>query len=234
MKTILVGFTACLCVLFSHLSVAQIAVGAKAGANINSFRGNNEYDAVPGFNAGAFAKYPVTDFLKARVEVLYFKQGANLYDYVVLSPELKRSMSRVAFHNIQIPLIAELGIPSLSEDKIQPKLIVGGFYSYTMLARESYNNVVSIYGYDDMSYSGHTDLSDKFKKSQAGLLAGLSADVTLFGKPVSLEFRYHYNLNAVNVGTQNDFNFIRTHQKLGSDLNLATLSFNVAVTLSYF
>jgi hypothetical protein len=233
MKTVLLGFTAFL-FSFSHIAIAQVAVGVKAGGNVNSFRGNSEYDAVPGFNAGIFAKYPVTDFLKARVEVLYFKQGANLYDYVVISPELKRSMARVAFHNIQIPIIAELGIPSLNEDKIQPKLIVGGFYSYTMQARETYNNVVSIHGYDDVSYSGYTDVSDKFKKGQFGLLAGLASDVTLFGTPVSFEFRYHYNLNAVNVGTQNDFDFIRTHQKWGSNLKLATLSLNVAVTLKYF
>jgi hypothetical protein len=233
MKTVLLGFTAFL-FSFSHIAIAQIAVGVKAGGNVNSFRGNSEYDAVPGFNAGIFAKYPVTDFLKARAEILYFKQGANLYDYVVISPELKRSMARVAFHNIQIPIIAELGIPSLNEDKIQPKLIVGGFYSYTMQARETYNNVVSIHGYDDVSYSGYTDVSDKFTKSQFGLLAGLASDVTLFGIPVSFEFRYHYNLQKVNLDTQNDFDFIRTHEKWGNNLKLATLSFNIAVTLKYF
>jgi hypothetical protein len=235
MKTILVGLTACLLISFSEISVAQIAVGAKGGSNINSFRGNNEYDAVPGYNIGGFAKYPITKFLNARAEILYFKQGANLYDYVFLSPELKRSNARVAFHNIQVPIIAELGLPSLNEDAIQPKLLLGGFFSYTMQARETYTNVVKISGYDQVTYSGHSDISSLFRKNQVGLLAGIAAEVKLFGKPVSFEFRYHYNLNKVNVaGTQNQPNMIATHQKWGNDLKLATLSFNVAVTLSYF
>jgi hypothetical protein len=95
--------------------------------------------------------------------------------------------------------------------------------------------VVKVSGYDQVTYSGHTDISSLFRKNQIGLLAGIAAEVKLFGKPVSFEFRYHYNVNPVNVaGTQRRPNLIATHQKWGNDLKLATLSFNVAVTLSYF
>src|SRR5687767_7856727 len=89
------------------MSSAQFAVGAKAGWNLNSFRGNElkgSYEAVPGFNAGAFVKYPVLSFLTARAEVLYMQQGGNIYDYTVMS-ELNRRRARVAFHNVQIPLM---------------------------------------------------------------------------------------------------------------------------------
>src|SRR5687767_11044019 len=99
-------FAAAIALTFSVASHAQIAVGAKAGVNFNSFRNSKEYrnhfDVIPGFNVGAFAKYPVLDFLTARAEVLYFQQGANIYDYSVIS-DLRRKSAVVRFHNVSVP-----------------------------------------------------------------------------------------------------------------------------------
>jgi hypothetical protein len=230
--TLAFAFTTCIS------SYAQIAVGAKAGINFNSFRNSKEYrnhfDVIPGFNVGAFAKYPVLNFLTARAEVLYFQQGANIYDYNVLY-DLRRKYAVVRFHNVAVPILAEFGIPSLKEELIQPKLLLGGFYSYTFYTRESYTNVAKVSGRSAVEYDGYSNTQNQYESSQYGIIGAIAAEVQMFHKPVSIEFRYQYNMPRVNKpGTQNDFNLQPTTEKWGNDLYIHTLSINVAVTLTYF
>lgn len=229
-------FKYCIAVL-SILSIhvvayGQLSGGAKAGINLNSLRGDESYDVIPGLNVGGYAKYKLTDFLSGRGELLYTQQGANLYDYRVLSSELYRTGSKVKFHSISLPLLLEFGLSSLTEDNLQPKLLVGGFYNYVFYARETYTNVAQVKGYDKISYEGSQDVSSLFEKAQYGFIGGIAADVVVFKRPVSFEFRYHYNVNGVNKpGTQRYYNLRGTHDKWGNDLKLATLSINVSVQL---
>ena len=216
----------------------QIAVGPKAGINFNSFRNSKEYrnyfDVIPGFNVGGFAKYPVLPFLTARVEALYMQQGANLYDYYVIN-DLYRKNSKIRFHNFEVPVLAEFGLPSLAEESLQPKLLLGGFYSYTIYSRESYQNIARISGRPAIEYDGFSDTRDQFTRSQYGIIGALAAEMKVFNYPISLEFRYQYNINRANKpGTQNSYNLAATADKWGDKLYLHTLSINVAVTLFYF
>jgi hypothetical protein len=229
-------FGSCVLVILSTFlyatSFGQITYGAKAGINFNSFRGDNRYDVVPGFNAGGFIKYPVLDFLKLRGELLYNQQGANLIDYPVLEPDLFHSDATVRFHTIQIPVLAELGIPSLNEESIQPKLLIGAFYSYLISARERFSNVAKVGGYAPVEYRGYSTVDSYFERSQFGILGGIAGEIELFNRPVSLEFRYQYNINRINKsGVQKAYNLSKTFDEWGSNLYLGTLSFNVSVTL---
>jgi hypothetical protein len=231
-------FVALLAITFSPSTNAQIAVGPKLGANINSFRKSetfrNYFDPIPGFNVGAFAKYPVMDFLNARVELLYFQQGGNIYDYKVIN-ELSRSNAKVRFHNFEIPVLAELGLPSLKEDPLQPKILLGACYSYTVYTRESFTNIVKVSGRDKIQYDGFLNSQGQYNRGQIGLIAGLAAEMKMFNVPVTLEFRYQYNVNRANKpGTQNSYNLQNTTDKWGDQLKLHTLSINVAATLFYF
>jgi hypothetical protein len=217
---------------------AQIAVGPKAGVNFNSFRKSksfqNFFDPTAAFNVGGFAKYPVLDFLNARVELLYFQQGGNIYDYRVIN-ELYRSDAKVKFHNFEIPVLAELGLPSLKEDPLQPKILVGACYSYTVYARETFTNVVKVSGHDQIRYDGFLNTQDQYNRGQIALIGGLAAEMKMFNVPVSLEFRYQYNLNRANKpGTQNSYNLQNTTDQWGNELKLHTLSINVAATLFNF
>ncbi len=217
---------------------SQIAVGAKGGINFNSFRKSetfrNHFDAIPGFNLGAYGKYPVLPFLTARAEVLYFQQGGNLYDYR-MAAELYHSDAKIKFHNVEIPLLAELSLPSLSEDPLQPKLLLGGFYSYSIYTRESYTSIITVSGYPTLTGDGYRNSQSQYYRSQAGLIAGLAAEMKVFNYPVSLEFRYQYNLNTQNKpGTQYDYDLKNTTGRWGNDLKLHTLSINIGVTLFYF
>ena len=216
-------------------ATAQFTVGAKGGINLNSFRGNDEYDVVPGFNGGFILKHPLLPFLSGRVEALYMQQGANLIDYPVLLPDLRRSRSRVAFHSAQVPVLLEFGLPSLKEDNLQPKVLVGGFYSYTVYARETYNNVIAVSGYGKVDYDGYSDVTSLFERQQYGFIGAIAADVKVRSVPISIEFRYQYNLDRVNKPETVELPNLRlTHQKWGDNLNLSTLSINVAATLFYF
>lgn len=214
---------------------SQIQAGAKIGYNFNSIRGVKEYDVVPSYNIGGFAKYKVTDFLHARAELLYFQQAANLEDYFVLPGELFRSKARVTFHNIQVPILAEFGLPSLADEPLQPKILIGGFFSYTLYAREHFNNIVTVTGYEKMGYKGTSNVTSIFNRSQYGLQAAVVAEVQAFGFPVTMEFRYQYNLNPFSEGDNaNRFNLSATHERWGDEMYLSTLSFNIGVKLTNF
>lgn len=224
--------------LISTSLSAQISVGPKGGINFNSFRKSekykNHFDVVPGFNIGAFAKYPVLPFLNARAELLYMQQGANIYDYDVMS-DLSRRNAKVRFHNVAIPVLAELGLPILSEDILQPKLLLGGFYSYTIYARESYINVADLEGRPAVAFDGYSNVQSQYNRSQYGLIGAIAAEVKVFSKPVSIEFRYQYNINRANkIGTQSSYNLKSTTEVWGDELHLHTLSINAGVTLFNF
>lgn len=216
-------------------ALAQVAVGPKAGYNFNSLRGNDKYDVIPGFNVGGFAKYSLFDFMALRAELLYMQQGANLNDYQINVPDIQRNDAKVKFHTLQVPILVEFQLPALSEDDVKPKLWLGGFYSTLFYARENYTNVVKVSGYNPINYSGHTDVTYLFNRHQYGIVAGIGGDVKVFSYPVSLEFRYQYNLSRANkAGTQGAFNLINTADEWGDKFYLSTLSFNVAVTMFYF
>jgi hypothetical protein len=229
------------CAFFATLPLttsAQFFVGPKAGINFNSLRKSKDYknhfDVIPGFNAGGYVKYPVLPYLNARVELLYMQQGANTYDYRMMS-DLTRRNVKVRFHNIEVPVLAEFGLPSLAEDILQPKILIGGFYSYTIYARESFVNVAKLEGRDPVAFDGHTNVSSQFYPAQYGIIAAVAAELKIFSKPVSIEFRYQYNANRANrPGTQNQYNLSATTEKWGDELHLHTLSINVGVTLYNF
>jgi hypothetical protein len=215
---------------------AQIAVGPKAGINWNSFRGNKAFDVVPGFNVGAFGKYTVLSFLTARAELLYNQQGANLIDYIVLPGDLSHHSAKVTFHQLQIPVLAEFGLPSLADEPLQPKLSVGAFYAWNFYSRERWVNVAKLPGYKPVEYSGHENVTSQWKRSQYGLVGAIGADLKVKGFPVYLEFRYTHNLPAITKsGMTRRYNLKETFEEWDADnLRLGTVSFNVAVTLQYF
>lgn len=214
----------------------QIAVGPRVGVNINSFRGNKAFDAIPGFNAGGYAHYQVMPWLAAKGELLFMQQGANLIDYVVMPGELSHHKANVVFNTLQIPIMAEFGLPSLVEEDLRPKITVGGFYGYNFYSRERYLNVAGVEGYDKIEYRGHSDVSSLFQKNTWGLVGALGADLKIFGQQLYLEFRYTHNLPAITKGsTVNRYNLKNTFDEWGKDnLYIGTVSFNVAVPLKYF
>jgi hypothetical protein len=94
---------------------------------------------------------------------------------------------------------------------------------------------VQVGGYDPVEYKGTSDVSGDFYRNQFGLVAGIAAEMNIKTYPVSIEFRYHYNLNPVNrPDTSTKYYLKNTTEVWGDNLKIATLSLSVAVTLTYF
>lgn len=214
---------------------AQIPVGPTAGVTWNSFRGNRAIDVIPGVSFGAFGKYPILPFLTGKAEVLYMQQGANIIDYDVLPGDLFHNNAQVIFHTLQIPIIAEFGLPSLSEEPLQPKISAGFFYSYHFYARERYNNVVTFNSYPEISYRGHENATSQYERSQYGFIGAVGAELKIKSIPVYMEFRYTHNIPPITKSeSRTRYNLRPTFDEWGQDrLQIGTVSFNVAVTLQY-
>jgi hypothetical protein len=211
---------------------AQTSFGPTVSYNFNSFRGNSAFEVTPGFGVGGFFKHQLTDFLAPKVELAYFQQGAYLQDYAVSAPELTRNRSRVTFHSIHVPLLLELSLPTLRDEPIRPKLSLGGFYNFIFNAEERYFNSIRVAGYPRVESFGRSNVTRQFEQMQYGLIGALGGEIKLFSLPVSLEFRYLYNLNPISKsGTRNDVNLRNTFTEWGDQLYLGTVSFNVQVTL---
>lgn len=220
--------------IFCLESHSQFAVGPKIGVNFNSFRGNKAFDVVPGFSVGGFIKYKALDFLSGRAEILYFQQGANIIDYRLMS-DLRRNHAYLHFHTIQVPLMVELGLPSLADEPLQPKILLGAFYSYVLSAQEPHENEAMVGGYPSIRYKGYSTVTDQFNRKQYGFVLGAAADIVIMSLPVSLEFRYNQNVNPISKGsTRTAPNLTKTFDEWGNTLYLGTVSFNIAVTLQYF
>lgn len=232
-KSLLAG----LLLVFALSAQAQFSVGPRVGINWNSFRGNKAFDVIPGYTIGGFARYAVFPFLTAKGELGYVQQGANLIDYSVLPGDLYRNNSQVVFHTGQIAAIAEFGLPSLAEEGIQPKLSLGGAYSQFLYARERYTNVATIGGYEAIDYRGFSDVTGQFANYQWSLIGAIGADLKIMSQPVYLEFRYQHNTGVVNqqgAAYRKMYNMTKTFDEWGDNLRIGTVSFNVAVTISYF
>jgi hypothetical protein len=181
--------------------MAQISIGPKIGANFTSLGDmafyNNDRSAVK-YNLGGFAEYNVMPFLDARAELLYFQEGGPLNDYYIYFPYVQRKDVRVTSHNLQIPLIAQLSLPSFKEKKISPKLLIGGYYSYAFQYRERYTKIISIPGLPNSKDDVSLNVSSMYNRSNVGYLVGLGANLKLFGQEINIDCRYTRAINNVN------------------------------------
>lgn len=189
--------------------------------------------SVLGFNAGGYARYQVLSFLTARAEVIYFQQGGTIENYYALYPSVQHKNVKLTQHTLQIPLVVELGVPGMEESNIQPKLMLGGFYGFTMASRESYDKV-SASQYEKVTEKAGSDVSSSFVYNQGGFLVGLGADIKMGDKDVSLEFRYNQNLNILNESGAALTHLHSTLKNYEGDLRSSTFSFNVGMTIFTF
>lgn len=189
--------------------------------------------SVLGFNAGGYAKYQVLSFLTARAELLYFQQGGTIENYYALYPSVQHKSVKLTQHTLQIPIVAELGVPGMEENNIQPKLMLGGYYGFTMSSWESFDKV-STSQYETVTEKSGANVSSSFVYNQAGFLVGIGADMKMGDKELSFEFRYNQNLNIINDNSAALTHLNSTLNNYQGDLRASTFSFNVGMTLFNF
>lgn len=190
--------------------------------------------SVLGFNVGGYAKYQVLSFITARAEILYFQQGGTVENYYALSfPAVEHENVKLTQHTLQIPLMAEIGIPGMEENAVQPKLFAGGYYGFTIASRESFDKV-STSRYEKNIARSSADVSGSYVYSQVGFLIGVGADLKMGSKDLSLEFRYNQNLTIINESGAALTHLNSTLKNYQGNLRTSTFSFNVGMTVFNF
>ena len=224
----------------------QITLGAKVGVSLNQF---SQPGTAMGISLGAFGKYHVLDFLDARLELLYSTQGGGRSSYTRYSDDglygsfgsagsstsgngvgvssMTSVNPYITFNTIEIPVLAELGLPEFNGMNIQPKLILGGSYSGVMSSiehrtqRYNFNDGTSV----DVGYRRET-VTDNYAKSQWAVIAGLGMNYNLGKRVFHMEVRYRQGLTQLNQQT--------CTRTAGGKLYSSSVTFNFGMTLFNF
>lgn len=158
----------------------QPKFGIKGGLNLTSLYVDNvsSEHMKAGFNAGVFAKLPVTKGFSIQPEVLYTVKGAKdtYSNFVEGDGEYRFNLGYV-----EVPLLAVVNIaPNFN-------LHAGGYAAYLVSA-----NVKDVNS--NGSVQGATDLNtENFQSWDFGLVGGLGFDIQNF----TLGARYNYGLREI-------------------------------------
>jgi len=227
-------------VVLSSAANAQIDIGAKLGVNINQF---NQPGTVFGFNGGAFARYPVLDFLSVRAEVLYMQQGGARTPYTRsfssgssgtdgTVSSIDYSNRYVNLNNLEIPVLIEITHPDFADEAIKPKLILGVAYGFLLSAKESAERKYTFTSGPTTSLTfsdGRDDVRSNYAHNQIGLIAGVAIDYKIGDRTFTTEVRYRRSLTQLNL-----LNTIDQVPGQVGNLYSTTLSINFAMTLFNF
>ena len=218
---------------FSQDNVATtngLRAGLKIGANFNQF---NQPGTTIGFNGGLFAAYSPIKVLEVQLELLYMQQGGAREAYFQDLSSLDGPIAAISyfnryvtFHNVEIPVLARVTLPSLSGETVRPRLLAGFAYGFALAAME----------YNDKRYyssdgglvvpisNQRTNVGANYEQHQFGIIAGFAVDYTLGGKIFTTEVRYRRAINELNL-----INYaILEHS---GQLYSSTLSINFAISL---
>ena len=225
---------------------SRITLGAKVGTSFNQF---SQPGSFIGVNLGAFGKFKVTDFLDARLELLYSTQGGGRSDYTRVYNDGSDGSTNgvtsitnlnpyVTFNNFEIPLLVELGLPEFKDMAIQPKLLLGGSYSMVMGAiehktqRYSFPNSPDANGNAvaptivDVGYI-RENVTDNYKRSQWAVIAGIGVNYKLGKRTFMMDIRYRQGLTQLNQ-------VVYAVPGIGGKLYSSSLIFNFGMTLFNF
>jgi hypothetical protein len=225
-------------VMLSSAANAQMEVGAKLGVNINQF---NQPGTIFGFNGGAFARYPVMEYVSVRAEVLYMQQGGgrSAYTRAVNGSGVDGNIGSISYNNryvnlnnLEIPVLFEITHPDFVDESIKPKLILGAAYGFLISAKESSERTYFLNSgaTTQVTFSdAHDDVRSNYEHNQIGLIAGVAIDFKIGERTFTTEVRYRRSITQVNL--INDIN--QVPGQFG-DLYPTTLSVNFGMTLFNF
>jgi hypothetical protein len=225
--------------LVSSTAYAQIEVGAKLGVNINQF---NQPGTIFGFNGGAFARYPVLDFVSVRAELLYMQQGGERSPYTRNMTgsgadgnitSISYSNRYVNLNNLEVPILAEITHPDFIAESIKPKLLLGVAYGFLLSATESSERTyfMATGATPQITFSdNHDNVRSNYEHNNVGLIAGVAIDYKIGERTFTTEVRYRRSLTQLNL-----INSL-SNQVPGQFGNLysSTLSINFGMTLFNF
>jgi hypothetical protein len=180
-------FAAALMSLFTFTSAqAQDKVasfGFKGGLNFSNLYTDNVDDnnVLTGFNAGLYAKFPITNSIAIQPEISYTTKGAEL----VYNNTFAQGTAKFNVNYIEVPILLVMNVTENFNIHVGP-------YAAYMVSGRTTND--SNFG----SSQRELDTND-FNKFDAGLAGGLGIDLD------ALNFGVRYNYGLTKLGKDNAF-----------------------------
>ena len=181
-------FFASLVLSFMSFTSAQAqektpSYGFKGGLNFSNFYVDNVDDSnmLTGFNAGLYAKFPVTNSIAIQPEINYTTKGSEqIYDNGVV-----QGTSKFNINYIEVPVLLVANITDNFNVHVGP-------YAAYMVSGKTKND--SNFG------SSESELdTDDFNKIDAGISGGLGLDFDV------VNFGVRYNYGLTKIGKDNSF-----------------------------
>ena len=157
--------------------------GFKGGLNFSNFYVDNVDDSnmLTGFNAGLYAKFPITNSIAIQPEINYTTKGSEqIYDNGIV-----QGTSKFNINYIEVPVLLVANITDNFNVHVGP-------YAAYMVSGKTKND--SNFG------SSESELdTDDFNKFDAGISGGLGIDLDV------VNFGVRYNYGLTKIGKDNSF-----------------------------
>ena len=157
--------------------------GFKGGLNFSNFYVDNVDDSnmLTGFNAGLYAKFPITNSIAIQPEINYTTKGSEqIYDNGIV-----QGTSKFNINYIEVPVLLVANITDNFNVHVGP-------YAAYMVSGKTKND--SNFG------SSESELdTDDFNKLDAGISGGLGIDLDV------VNFGVRYNYGLTKIGKDNSF-----------------------------
>lgn len=155
----------------SSYDSANPEFGVKGGINMSNLYQSDADDEnmLVGFNAGLYAKLPITDNIAFQPELLYTTKGSKL-DY-------DNGSAKIRLDYIELPLLFKFNLTQ------NFNIHAGGYASYLVNSKVSNDGIVDF----------DTNVTDDLERFDAGLAAGVGVDFN----PISVGLRYNYGLTTI-------------------------------------
>jgi hypothetical protein len=228
----------------------QITIGAKTGINLNQF---SQPGTTVGPNVGIYGSYQVLPFVRLKLEPQYSQEGGGRPDYARNYSSISDNVSSITFinpsvrfHNIQVPLLAEITLPEFADEAIAPKLILGASYAMAISSMEQHTKRYtfidsSLPGTDpsaqlDVSYQ-RENVIDNYKRNQFSLWLGMGIDFKTASRTMSFDVRYRQgitDLNQLRFASPGNSNGTFGVPGTGGKLYSTSVSFNFSMSIFNF
>lgn len=183
----------------------EIFAGAKGGLNFSNIVGVDlSNDPLPGFTAGGFFKYDITDILSIQPEVLFSGKGCN-YDFIDIEEEndirhYKRYIGFWKNNYVEIPVLILLGIPV--RGRFDPNIFFAPAFAFNLSGKYDEDYEFRDYANNILinEESGHDkgDI-DYIKNTDFGAIFGAGFSFR------NLVFDARYYMGLINMSTQENF-----------------------------
>lgn len=165
--------------------------GFKGGLNFSNLYTDNVDDnnVLTGFNAGLYAKFPISKGIAIQPEISYTTKGAEL----VYNNAFVKGVAKFNVNYIEVPVLLVMNITD------NFNLHVGPYAAYMVSGKTSNDSNL-------ISTQRELDTND-FNKFDAGLAGGLGIDLDV------VNFGVRYNYGLTKIAKQSNTSFISSDAK---------------------